>query len=201
MTVEVDKSESELRAELESLPGDWYVAKTFTNAEKMAKANLLQRVQNLGMEDYIFQIEIPMEQSIEVKNGQRKVSIKPAMPGYILIRMDMTDESWSCVRDTPSITGFLGGQGSPAPLPLDSAIKFLVPARGESEITHHVDISSPGDSNFSIGDTVKIMDGPFATSLASVSEVNPEQGKLHVLLSIFGRETPVEFSFNQVGKM
>lgn len=198
MTLETADAANDMRSELESLAGDWYVAKTFSNAEKVAKANLLQRVQNLGLEDLIYQVEVPMEQVVEVKNGQRKVSIKPVMPGYILIRMEMTDEAWSCVRNTPNITGFLGTTNPPFPLAMDSVVKFLTPP---DPVAADPVVVSSSATEFEVGDTVKIMDGPFAGGLASVSEVSPEQQKLHVLLSIFGRETPVEFSFHQVAKI
>lgn len=200
MTTETTNAATSLREELQSLPGDWYVAKTFSNAENVAKANLLQRVQNLGMEDCIFQVEVPMEQVVEVKNGQRKVTTKPVMPGYILIRMDMTDHARATVRDTPSITGFLGGSSSsPIPLQMDSVVKFLTPP----ETVAATELSAPeGEpAEFTVGESVKVMDGPFATMFGSVSEINQEQKKLHVLVSIFGRETPVELSYHQVGKI
>ena len=184
------------RAELASLTGDWFVVHSYAGFEKRVKGNLLQRIQSLHMEDYIFQIEVPEEEVTEIKNGQRKQVKRNVYPGYVLVRMDLTDESWSCVRNTPGVTGFVGNAHHPSPLSLDEVEKILAPRPlkkdGKPDIKY---------VDFEVGESVTVMDGPFATLPASISEIMPEQAKLKVLVSIFGRETPVELGFNQVQKI
>ena len=184
------------RADLASKPGDWYVVHSYAGFEKRVKGNLLQRIQSLHMEDYIFQIEVPEEEVMEVKNGQRKQVKRNIYPGYVLVRMDLTDESWSCVRNTPGVTGFVGNSHHPSPLPLDEVEKMIAPKELKKSVKPDVKLV-----DFSIGESVTVMDGPFATLPATISEIMPEQAKLKVLVSIFGRETPVELSFHQVQKI
>ncbi|CAB4570196.1 unannotated protein [freshwater metagenome] len=150
----------------------------------------------MNMEEYIFQIEVPEEEVMEIKNGQRKQVKRNIYPGYVLVRMDLTDESWSCVRNTPGVTGFVGNSHHPSPLPLDEVEKMIAPKELKKSVKPEIKLV-----DFSIGESVTVMDGPFATLPATISEIMPEQAKLKVLVSIFGRETPVELSFNQVQKI
>jgi transcriptional antiterminator NusG len=187
---------AEFRKALRNAPGDWYVVHSYAGFEKRVKANLQNRITSLNMEDYIYQIEVPEEEFTEIKNGQRKVVKRNVFPGYVLVRMDLTDESWSCVRNTPGVTGFVGNAHHPSPLTLAEVENILAPRPvkkdGKAPIIN---------VDFSINESVTVMDGPFATLPATISEIMPEQGKLKVLVSIFGRETPVELHFNQVQKL
>ena len=187
---------AEFRRTLRSAIGDWYVVHSYAGYEKKVKGNLQNRIQSLNMEDYIYQIEVPEEEFTEVKAGQLKKVKRNVFPGYVLVRMELTDESWSCVRNTPGVTGFVGNAHHPTPLSLDEVEKILAPRPikkdGKPEIRH---------VEFEIGESVTVMDGPFATLPATISEIMPEQAKLKVLVSIFGRETPVELGFNQVQKI
>ena len=203
-----------LKKELRSKPGDWYVIHSYAGYENKVKANLETRVQNLDVGDYIFQVEVPTEEVTEIKNGQRKQVNRKVLPGYILVRMDLTDDSWSAVRNTPGVTGFVGATSRPTSLSLDEVVKFLLPqgaAKKPAKATAAA-AASGADSeatlarpeilvDFEVGESVTVMDGPFATLPASISEVNAEQQKLKVLVSIFGRETPVELAFSQVSKI
>jgi len=177
-------------------PGDWYVVHSYAGYEKKVKGNLQNRIQSLNMEDYIFQIEVPEEEVMEIKNGQRKQVKRNIYPGYVLVRLDLTDESWSAVRNTPGVTGFVGNAHHPSPLSLDEVEKILAPR--PKKASDKLDIRV---LDFEVGESVTVMDGPFATLPASISEIMPEQAKLKVLVSIFGRETPVELSFHQVQKI
>ena len=202
-----------LKKELRLKPGDWYVIHSYAGYENKVKANLETRVQNLDVGDYIFQVEVPTEEVTEIKNGQRKQVNRKVLPGYILVRMELNDESWGAVRNTPGVTGFVGATSRPSPLSLDDVVKFLLPpaaakkpgkaaaaaATGSPE-TGGIE-RTPIEVDFEVGESVTVMDGPFATLPASISEVNAEQQKLKVLVSIFGRETPVELTFNQVAKI
>jgi transcription termination/antitermination protein NusG len=202
-----------MKAALRRAPGDWYVIHSYAGYENKVKTNLETRVQNLGLEDYIFQVEVPTEQVTEIKNGQRKNVQRKVLPGYILVRMDLNDESWGAVRNTPGVTGFVGATSRPSPLSIDDVVKFLVPASQQqkkpaaasaatAESTGESPIVKPTiEVDFEVGESVTVMDGPFATLPASISEVNAEQQKLKVLVSIFGRETPVELAFTQVAKI
>lgn len=201
-----------LKAELRTKPGDWYVIHSYAGYENKVKANLETRVQNLDVGDYIFQVEVPTEEVTEIKNGQRKQVNRKVLPGYILVRMDLTDDSWSAVRNTPGVTGFVGATSRPTSLPLDDVVKFLLPqgaakkqgrgAAATAATTHDGGLERPViEVDYEVGESVTVMDGPFATLPASISEVNAEQQKLKVLVSIFGRETPVELTFNQVSKI
>ncbi|MCV7192401.1 transcription termination/antitermination protein NusG [Mycolicibacterium brumae] len=200
-----------LKKELRLKPGDWYVIHSYAGYENKVKANLETRVQNLDVGDYIFQVEVPTEEVTEIKNGQRKQVNRKVLPGYILVRMDLTDDSWSAVRNTPGVTGFVGATSRPTALSLDDVVKFLLPqgaAKKAAKSTAAAAASSEATLerpeilvDFEVGESVTVMDGPFATLPASISEVNAEQQKLKVLVSIFGRETPVELGFNQVAKI
>ena len=187
---------AEFRRALRTAAGDWYVVHSYAGYEKKVKGNLANRVQALNMEDYIFQVEVPEEEVTEIKNGQRKQIKRNVFPGYVLVRMDLTDESWSCIRNTPGVTGFVGNAHHPSPLTLAEVEHILAPRPVKK--SDKIDIKLV---DFEIGESVTVMDGPCATLPASISEIMPEQGKLKVLVSIFGRETPVELSFNQVQKI
>ena len=200
-----------LKKDLRLRPGDWYVIHSYAGYENKVKANLETRVQNLDVGEYIFQVEVPTEEVTEIKNGQRKQVNRKVLPGYILVRMDLNDESWGAVRNTPGVTGFVGATSRPSPLSLDDVVKFLLPpaaAKKPAKSTAGAAASSEASIerpeilvDFEVGESVTVMDGPFATLPASISEVNAEQQKLKVLVSIFGRETPVELTFNQVAKI
>jgi transcriptional antiterminator NusG len=200
-----------LRNDLRTRPGDWYVIHSYAGYENKVKANLETRVQNLDVGDYIFQVEVPTEEVIEIKNGQRKQVNRKVLPGYILVRMELNDESWGAVRNTPGVTGFVGATSRPSPLSLDDVVKFLLPPAakksGKAASTAAAAAEAGGiertpiEVDFEVGESVTVMDGPFATLPASISEVNAEQQKLKVLVSIFGRETPVELTFTQVAKI
>ena len=193
--VENDEN-AEFRAALRSAPGEWFVVHSYAGYEKKVKGNLVNRIQSLNMEDYIFQIEVPEEEVRELKNGAIKVVKRNVFPGYVLVRMELTDESWSCVRNTPGVTGFVGNAHHPSPLTLTEVENILAPRPlkkgGKIEMK---------DIDYAIGESITVMDGPFATLPATISEIMPEQAKLKVLVSIFGRETPVELSFHQVQKI
>lgn len=200
-----------LKKDLRTRPGNWYVIHSYAGYENKVKANLETRVQNLDVGDYIFQVEVPTEEVTEIKNGQRKQVNRKVLPGYILVRMDLTDESWSAVRNTPGVTGFVGATSKPSPLSLDDVVKFLLPpAAAKKPASTKAAAAASSEAtlerpeilvDFEVGESVTVMDGPFATLPASISEVNAEQQKLKVLVSIFGRETPVELTFTQVAKI
>ena len=193
---DIDPELAEFRRVLHSAPGEWFVVHSYAGFEKRVKTNLQHRIASMNMEDYIFQIEVPEEEVMEIKNGQRKQVKRNIYPGYVLVRMDLTDESWSCVRNTPGVTGFVGNAHHPSPLPLDEVEKMIAPKELKKSVKPDVKLV-----DFSIGESITVMDGPFATLPATISEIMPEQAKLKVLVSIFGRETPVELSFNQVQKI
>jgi transcriptional antiterminator NusG len=209
---DVDPVEA-LKKELRLKPGEWYVIHSYAGYENKVKANLETRVQNLDVGDYIFQVEVPTEEVTEIKNGQRKQVNRKVLPGYILVRMELTDESWSAVRNTPGVTGFVGATSKPSPLTLNDVVKFLLPQGAAKKAAKSTSAAAGAASSeatlerpeilvdFEVGESVTVMDGPFATLPASISEVNAEQGKLKVLVSIFGRETPVELTFSQVTKI
>jgi transcriptional antiterminator NusG len=187
------------KAELRLQPGDWYVVHSYAGYENRVKANLESRTQSLNMEDYIYQIEVPVHEVTEIKQGKRQQVSEKVLPGYILVRMDLTDESWAAVRNTPGVTGFVGLSSRPSPLSLDEVASLLAPEPEEKAAqTEAVRRSSV---EYEVGESVTVMDGPFATLPATVNEINPDTQKLKVLVSIFGRETPVELSFDQVSKI
>ncbi|WP_163540705.1 transcription termination/antitermination protein NusG [Occultella kanbiaonis] len=193
------------RRELRSLPGDWYVIHSYAGYENRVKVNLESRIQSLNMEDYIFQVEVPMEEVVEIKNSVRKVVRRVRIPSYVLVRMDLTDESWGAVRHTPGVTGFVGHTHSPVPLSLDEVMSMLattVEQKAPTATGGRAPAASPAvQVDFTVGESVTVTDGPFDTLPATISEINAEGQKLKVLVSIFGRETPVELSFNQVAKI
>jgi transcription termination/antitermination protein NusG len=203
---EVDPLEA-FKAELRSKFGDWYVVHSYAGYENRVKANLETRIQTLNMEDYIFEIEVPMEEVTEIKNGQKKLVRRVRMPGYVLVRMDLTDESWGAVRHTPGVTGFVGNAHQPVPLSLDEVVTMLAPtiptAAGAAAGAGGAKAAAQESrvSDFEVGESVTVMEGPFETLPATISEIIPESQKLKVLVSIFGRETPVELSFGQVAKI
>jgi len=185
-------------AELRLLPGDWYVVHSYAGYENRVKGNLESRTQSLNMEDYIFQVEVPVHQVTEIKGGKRQQVQEKVLPGYILVRMDLTDESWAAVRNTPGVTGFVGLSSRPSPLSLTEVATLLAPEPEEKAAKAEVTRLAV---EYEVGESVTVMDGPFATLPATVSEINPDTQKLKVLVSIFGRETPVELSFDQVSKL
>jgi transcriptional antiterminator NusG len=196
--IESDENDpnAEFRRTLRAAIGDWYVIHSYAGYEKKVKGNLANRIHTLNMEEYIFQVEVPEEEVMEVKNGARKMVKRNIYPGYVLVRMDLTDESWSVVRNTPGVTGFVGNAHNPSPLSMDEVEKILAPRPVKK-----ADKADIKFVDFEVGESVTVMDGPFATLPASISEIMPEQAKLKVLVSIFGRETPVELSFSQVQKL
>jgi transcription termination/antitermination protein NusG len=185
-------------AELRLLPGDWYVVHSYAGYENRVKGNLESRTQSLNMEDYIFQVEVPVHQVTEIKGGKRQQVSEKVLPGYILVRMDLTDESWAAVRNTPGVTGFVGLSSRPSPLSLTEVATLLAPEPEEKAAKAEVTRLAV---EYEVGESVTVMDGPFATLPATVNEINPDTQKLKVLVSIFGRETPVELSFDQVSKI
>ena len=196
--IETDENDpnAEFRRTLRSAIGDWYVVHSYAGYEKKVKGNLANRIISLNMEDYIYQIEVPEEEVMEIKNGQRKMVKRNIYPGYVLVRLELTDESWSVVRNTPGVTGFVGNAHNPSPLSMDEVEKILAPRPVKKSDKPDIRVV-----DFEVGESVTVMDGPFATLPASISEIMPEQAKLKVLVSIFGRETPVELSFAQVQKL
>jgi transcriptional antiterminator NusG len=203
---EADPAEA-MRKVLRGQFGDWYVIHSYAGYENKVKTNLESRIQSLDMEDYIFQIEVPTEEVTEIKNGKRTQVNRKKLPGYLLVRMDLNDESWGAVRNTPGVTGFVGATSRPSPLSIDEVVSLLAPAAGPqttktAETTSTTTAAAPtAVVDFEVGESVTVMDGPFATLPATINEINAEQQKLQVLVSIFGRETPVELSFNQVQKL
>ncbi|MER6106877.1 transcription termination/antitermination protein NusG [Streptomyces hirsutus] len=198
-----------LREELRTLPGEWYVIHTYAGYENRVKTNLEQRAVSLNVEDFIFQAEVPQEEVVQIKNGDRKTIKQNKLPGYVLVRMDLTNESWGVVRNTPGVTGFVGNAYDPYPLTLDEIVKMLAPeaeekaareaaeAEGKPVPQRKVEVQV---LDFEVGDSVTVTDGPFATLQATINEINPDSKKVKGLVEIFGRETPVELSFDQIQK-
>ena len=193
------------RAELRSKPGEWYVVHTYSGMENRVLQNLENRVSSLNMEDYIYEIIVPTEEVTEIRNGQRKQVKRTVLPGYVLVRMDLTDESWSTVRHTPSVTGFVGHSNSPVPLSLDEVEKMLAPAvvaaatassEGPTRKRKKVEVA-----DFAVGDSVMVVDGPFAGVHATITEINVNNQRLKALVEILGRETPVDLTFPQIQKV
>ena len=197
-----------MKKALRLAPGDWYVVHSYAGYENKVKTNLEARIQSLDVEDYIYQIEVPTEEVTEIKNGKRAQVNRKVLPGYLLVRMELNDESWGAVRNTPGVTGFVGATSRPSPLTLDEVVKILVPATAPQAARVTGGEAATGTTaaptavvDFEVGESVTVMDGPFATLPATINEINAEQQKLQVLVSIFGRETPVELSFSQVQKL
>ena len=205
---EIDAGQTALdsfRTELRSKPGDWYVVHTYSGMENRVLQNLENRVSSLNMEDYIYEIIVPTEEVTEIRNGQRKQVKRTVLPGYVLVRMDLTDESWSTVRHTPSVTGFVGHSNSPVPLSLDEVEKMLAPAviaaatassEGPTRRKKKVEVA-----DFAVGDSVMVVDGPFAGVHATITEINVNNQRLKALVEILGRETPVDLTFPQIQKV
>jgi transcription termination/antitermination protein NusG len=201
----------EFRAGLRSKIGDWYVVHTYSGMENRVKANLENRITSLNMEDYIHEIVVPTEEVAEIKNGQRRLVKRTTLPGYVLVRMDLTDESWAAVRHTPSVTGFVGHSQKPVPLSLEEVEKMLAPAvvaAAEAEAAETGAAAAATQqkkkvevADFGVGDSVMVVEGPFATLHATITEINPDAQRIKALVEIFGRETPVELSFNQIQKV
>ncbi|SDS44253.1 transcription termination/antitermination protein NusG [Actinopolymorpha singaporensis] len=190
---------AEFQAALRSKPGDWFVIHTYSGMENRVKTNLENRIQSLNMEDYIYEVVVPQEERAEIKNGQRRMVRRTVLPGYVLVRMDLTDESWAAVRHTPSVTGFVGHAHQPVPLGLDEVEKMLAPAVEETKEPDKKKKAEVVD--FAVGDSVMVVDGPFATLHATITELNPDAQRVKALVEIFGRETPVELSFTQIQKV
>jgi transcriptional antiterminator NusG len=203
----------EFRASLREKEGDWFVVHTYSGMENRVKANLENRITSLNMEPFIHEVVVPTEEVAEIKNGQRKLVKRTVLPGYVLVRMDLTDESWSAVRHTPSVTGFVGHSHQPVPLSLDEVENMLAPA-----IAAQVEAAASAESgggttaqpaarqqvavaDFDVSDSVMVVDGPFATLHATITEINPESQRVKALVEIFGRETPVELSFTQIQRV
>jgi transcriptional antiterminator NusG len=213
-TVEVEPEEESdaghdaleaFRSDLRAKPGDWYVVHTYSGMENRVLQNLENRVSSLNMEDYIYEIIVPTEEVTEIRNGQRKQVKRTVLPGYVLVRMDLTDESWSTVRHTPSVTGFVGHSNSPVPLSLDEVEKMLAPA-----VVAAATASSDSPTrrkkkvevaDFTVGDSVMVVDGPFAGVHATITEINVNNQRLKALVEILGRETPVDLTFPQIQKV
>ncbi|MEV5884157.1 transcription termination/antitermination protein NusG [Streptomyces sp. NPDC052020] len=198
-----------LRQELRGLPGEWYVIHTYAGYEKRVKANLEQRAVSLNVEDFIYQAEVPEEEIVQIKNGERKNIKQNKLPGYVLVRMDLTNESWGVVRNTPGVTGFVGNAYDPYPLTLDEIVKMLAPEAEEKAAREAAEAEGkPAPQrkvevqvlDFEVGDSVTVTDGPFATLQATINEINADSKKVKGLVEIFGRETPVELSFDQIQK-
>ncbi|MFD4630024.1 transcription termination/antitermination protein NusG [Streptomyces sp. NPDC058284] len=213
-TAEAEESEPvdpivALREELRTLPGEWYVIHTYAGYENRVKTNLEQRAVSLNVEDFIFQAEVPQEEVAQIKNGERKTIRQNKLPGYVLVRMDLTNESWGVVRNTPGVTGFVGNAYDPYPLTLDEIVKMLAPEAEEKAAREAAEAEGkPAPArklevqvlDFEVGDSVTVTDGPFATLQATINEINADSKKVKGLVEIFGRETPVELSFDQIQK-
>ncbi|MCP8998359.1 transcription termination/antitermination protein NusG [Pseudarthrobacter sp. RMG13] len=200
---EVDPAD-EFKAKLRRQEGDWYVIHSYAGYENRVKANLETRIQTLDMEDYIFEIQVPMEEVVEIKNAQRKVINRVRIPGYVLVRMDLTDASWGAVRHTPGVTGFVGNAHNPVPLRLDEVFSMLAPVFEEEQAEKGKPVKHAAaqiDVDFEVGESVIVKEGPFETLPATISEIKVESQTLVVLVSIFERETPVTLAFNQVSKI
>ena len=211
--VEADPYDA-FRKELRAMPGKWYVIHSYAGFEKRVKSNIESRRQSLNMEEYIHQVEVPMEDVVEIKNGQRKLVNRVRIPGYVLVRMDLNEDSWSAIRHTPGVTGFVGNAHQPVPLRFNEAFEMLkstvqvaepapvkgaAPAKGAGgKLAPRV---IPAEIDFEVGETITIKEGSFAGLPGTISEIKPESGKLTVLVSLFERETPVELSFDQVTKL
>lgn len=204
----------EFRQTLLAKPGDWYVVHTYSGMENRVKANLENRIISLNMEDLIHEVVVPTEEVAQIKNGQRKVRTQASLPSYLLVRMDLTNESWGAVRHTPSVTGFVGHSHQPVPLSIDEVLNMLAPAvqaQADAAAAEQEQASGGGvattprkaaiEADFGVSDSVMVVDGPFATLHATITEINLESQRVKALVEIFGRETPVELSFNQIQRV
>jgi len=202
---EAEAVRTAIRAELDSKIGDWYVVHTYSGMEKRVKQNLDSRVKTLNMEDYIYEIVVPTEDVVEIRNGTKKTVTRTVLPGYVLVRMDLTDDSWSAVRHTPSVTGFVGHANDPVPLSLDEVVEMLLPAAlalktvkegGRSSRAKKVELV-----DFKVGDSVMLTDGPFTGVHATITEINTRTSRLKATLEFMGRDTPVDLTLDQVQKV
>jgi transcriptional antiterminator NusG len=198
----------EFRRTLLTLPGEWYVVHTYSGMENRVKVNLENRISSLNMEDFIFQVEVPQEEVSEIKNGQRRKVRRTILPGYILVRMELSDESWAAVRHTPAVTGFVGHATAPVPLTLAEVEQMLAPTieqpqqvGADGTTTTSGRQQTPQVLDFAVGDSVMVTDGPFATLHATITEINPDAARIKALVEIFGRETPVDLAFSQISKV
>ena len=204
----VDVAIEELRGELSSKFGEWYVLHTYSGMENKVKQNLDARVQNFNMEDYIFETVVPTEEVVEIRNGARRTITRVYLPGYVLVRMDLTDDSWGIVRHTPSVTGFVGQSTTPIPLTFDEVVKMLTPSVVARISRENADkTSSPKAkpkvevADYEVGESVQITDGPFAGVPAQITEINTNNQRIKALVEILGRSTPVDLEFNQIEKI
>jgi transcription termination/antitermination protein NusG len=198
----------EFRQKLLTLPGEWYVVHTYSGMENRVKVNLENRISSLNMEDFIFEVQVPQEEVSEIKNGQRRKVRRTVLPGYILVRMELSDESWAAVRHTPAVTGFVGHATAPVPLTLAEVEQMLAPtieqpahAGADGTPTSTGRQQTPQVLDFAVGDSVMVTDGPFATLHATITEINPDAARIKALVEIFGRETPVDLAFSQISKV
>jgi len=194
----------EFRTKLRTMPGDWFVIHTYSGMENRVKVNLENRISSLNMEDYIYEVAVPQEEASEIRNGQRRTVKRTVLPGYVLVRMDLTDESWAAVRHTPSVTGFVGHATAPVPLTFAEVEQMLAPtieAEGGTEGGGGRAKAPTAVLDFEVGDSVMVTDGPFATLHATITEINPDSARIKGLVEIFGRETPVELAFSQISKV
>lgn len=194
----------EFRTKLRTMPGDWFVIHTYSGMENRVKVNLENRISSLNMEDYIYEVAVPQEEASEIRNGQRRTVKRTVLPGYVLVRMDLTDESWAAVRHTPSVTGFVGHATAPVPLTFAEVEQMLAPtieAAGGAEGGGGRTKTATAVLDFEVGDSVMVTDGPFATLHATITEINPDSARIKGLVEIFGRETPVELAFSQISKV
>jgi len=194
----------EFRTKLRTMPGDWFVIHTYSGMENRVKVNLENRISSLNMEDYIYEVAVPQEEASEIRNGQRRTVKRTVLPGYVLVRMDLTDESWAAVRHTPSVTGFVGHATAPVPLTFAEVEQMLAPtieAEGGTEGGGGRAKTPTAVLDFEVGDSVMVTDGPFATLHATITEINPDSARIKGLVEIFGRETPVELAFSQINKV
>ena len=201
----LEKALEELRVELRSKPGDWYVVHTYSGMENRVKQNIDARVVTLNMEDYIFETLVPTEEAVEIRNGQKKTVTRTFMPGYVLVRMELTDDSWGAVRHTASVTGFVGHANNPVPLDLDEVERMLTPsvqakvaAAGQAPSKRRKKVEVV---DYQVGDSVTVVDGPFAGVHATVTEINPHNQRVKAMVEILGRETPVDLTFPQIQKV
>lgn len=201
----VEAALAELRTELATKFGEWYVVHTYSGMENRVKQNLDSRVRTLNMEDYIFESVVPTEDVVEIRNGAKKTVTRTVLPGYVLVRMELTDESWAAVRHTPSVTGFVGHANDPVPLSLDEVVKMLAPsviakvtaaAGGASGRRKKVEVA-----DFVVGDAITVVDGPFAGVHGSITEINPHNQRLKASVEFMGRDTPVDLTFGQIQKV
>ncbi|MDR2895672.1 MAG: transcription termination/antitermination protein NusG [Propionibacteriaceae bacterium] len=201
---DADALREQIRKDLEFKPGDWYVVHTYSGMEKRVKQNIDSRVKTLNMEDFIYETIVPTEDVVEIRNGVKKTVTRTVLPGYVLVRMDLTDDSWSAVRHTPSVTGFVGRAQDPVPLSLSEVIEMLLPSvMALQQVKDGVPARKKKVElvDFQIGDSVMLTDGPFTGVHATITEINPHTSRLKATLEFMGRDTPVDLTLDQVQKI